>query len=484
MKREFLLNIAFLLAVNLVVKPLYLFGIDRSVQNIAGQGEYGLYFELFNFTFLFQMLNDLGIQAYSNRYVAQHPGQVGVFFSETLSLKLLLGLLFATAAGVFGYFAGYWAEMPELLVGMTVVQFMNSMVLYLRSIISGLGRYFTDSILSVLDKSLLIGVLGIPLFWGYVEEDFSILWFIYAQIGATAVTMITALVVLWRIIGGAGTQLRWAPAAYTRVLKAGYPYALAVALMTVYTRIDAVMIGRLLSDGKQQADWYASAYRLLDAMGMIGYLFAGLLLPMFSKIASDRAALQSLADLGLKLIWSGALAVVPAIIIFRAPIMILLYAHANFYSADLLGWLCASFIPISGGYILGTLLLAAGKLRWLNVFYFLGIPLNMALNWFLLPYYKAEGAAMATLVTQLFIFLALLFSGRSWLGFSISWRLWLRFVLLLVLSAMLAFLAKRALFPFFGWWALFGSLAGSGLLAVLLRLLDIREFFHLLKSRT
>ncbi len=484
MKREFLLNIAFLLAVNLVVKPLYLFGIDRSVQNIVGHGDYGLYFEVFNFTFLFQMLNDLGIQMYSNRYVAQHPERGREFFSETLSLKFVLGLLFVGVAGMLGYFAGYWSEIPGLLAGMLGIQFMSSMVLYLRAIISGLGQYFIDSVLSVLDKSLLIIALGIPLVLGYWGADFSILWFVYAQIGATAITMLVALVLLWRILGGGGIGLHWAPARYAGLLKESYPYALAVALMTVYTRIDAVMIGRMLSDGRQQADWYASAYRLLDAMGMIGYLFAGLLLPMFSKITADRAALKSLAEMGLKLIWSGALALVPTIIIFRAPIMISLYEHANFYSANLLGWLCASFIPISGGYILGTLLLAEGKLRWLNWFYFLGIPLNMVLNWLLLPGYKAGGAAIATLVTQSFIFIALLLSGWYWLGFSVASRLWLRFLLLLGLSLLLAFMAKQVFFPFFGWWAFFGALAGSGILAIVLRLLDIRECVGLVKSRT
>jgi O-antigen/teichoic acid export membrane protein len=244
------------------------------------------------------------------------------------------------------------------------------------------------------------------------------------------------------------------------------------------------MIGRLLEDGKQQADWYASAYRLLDAMGMIGYLFAGLLLPMFSRIAFDRAALKLLADLGLRMIWSGTLVAVPAIIIFRAPIMISLYENANFYSANLLGWLCASFVPVSGGYIFGTLLLATGKLRWLNRFYFLGIPLNIVLNLCLLPYYKAEGAAIATLATQSFIFIALLFSGRYWLGFSISYWLWLRFVLLFTTSLLLAFLAKQVFFPFIGWWALGGALVGSCFMAVLLRLLDVRECIGLLRSRT
>ena len=428
------------------------------------------------------ILNDLGIQTYSNRTVAQYPERAGIFFSETLSLKLWMGLVFGAAVLICGYFAGYWAEMPGLLIGMAGIQFLNSMIIYLRAIISGLGWYFTDSVLSVLDKSLLIVILGLPLMLGKWEGGFSIQWFVYAQIGAMAVAIFTAFVLLRRVLGS-GIHLRWAPGGYVELLRESYPYALAVALMTIYTRIDGVMIGRLLADGKQQADWYASAYRLLDAMGMIGYLFAGLLLPMFSRIAVDRPALQSLADLGLRMIWGGVLAGVPAIIIFRAPIMISLYENADFYSADLLGWLCASFVPVSGGYIFGTLLLATGKLRWLNRFYFLGIPLNIVLNLYLLPDYKAEGAAIATLATQSFIFIALLFSGRYWLGFSISPWLWVRFSALLGVSLLMAFLAKQALFPFIGWWALGGAVAGSFFIAVILRLLDIRECIDLLKSR-
>ncbi|MCC6727110.1 MAG: polysaccharide biosynthesis protein, partial [Saprospiraceae bacterium] len=52
MNREFLLNAVFLVLVNLLIKPFYVFGIERTIQERVAPGEYGLYATLFIFTFL------------------------------------------------------------------------------------------------------------------------------------------------------------------------------------------------------------------------------------------------------------------------------------------------------------------------------------------------------------------------------------------------------------------------------------------------
>ena len=53
MKREFASNIALLILINLLIKPAYIFGVDRSVQNLVGAEDFGIYFGLYNFAFLF-----------------------------------------------------------------------------------------------------------------------------------------------------------------------------------------------------------------------------------------------------------------------------------------------------------------------------------------------------------------------------------------------------------------------------------------------
>ncbi|NRA49561.1 MAG: oligosaccharide flippase family protein [Phaeodactylibacter sp.] len=94
MKREFLINIIFLLTANLLIKPFYLFGIDRTVQNTVEGDGYGLYFTLFNFTFIFQIVNDFGIQNFNNRNIAQHRHLIDKYFPNILVLKAGLGIVF------------------------------------------------------------------------------------------------------------------------------------------------------------------------------------------------------------------------------------------------------------------------------------------------------------------------------------------------------------------------------------------------------
>ena len=76
MSRPFLNNVGFLLLINLLIKPIFIFGIDLVVQNRVGPAAYGSYFALFNFAFLFNVLLDFGINNFNQRLVARDPKRV------------------------------------------------------------------------------------------------------------------------------------------------------------------------------------------------------------------------------------------------------------------------------------------------------------------------------------------------------------------------------------------------------------------------
>ena len=70
MQNRFIKNIIFLLFLNLLVKPFWILGIDREVQNLLGDASYGTYQALFNFSYLFYILLDLGITNFNSRAVS------------------------------------------------------------------------------------------------------------------------------------------------------------------------------------------------------------------------------------------------------------------------------------------------------------------------------------------------------------------------------------------------------------------------------
>lgn len=50
-QKKFVTNIAFLIVLNLLIKPFWPLGIEPAVQNAVGNASYGEYAILFNFSF-------------------------------------------------------------------------------------------------------------------------------------------------------------------------------------------------------------------------------------------------------------------------------------------------------------------------------------------------------------------------------------------------------------------------------------------------
>ena len=90
MQNKFIKNIIFLLFLNLLVKPFWILGVDREVQNMLGDKSYGLYLAIFNFSYLFYIILDLGITNFNSRNIAQDNKSLSKHFAGLSEVKLIL----------------------------------------------------------------------------------------------------------------------------------------------------------------------------------------------------------------------------------------------------------------------------------------------------------------------------------------------------------------------------------------------------------
>jgi O-antigen/teichoic acid export membrane protein len=195
-------------------------------------------------------------------------------------------------------------------------------------------------------------------------------------------------------------MLGWRPAFNLMVLRQSFPYALLILLMTFYYRTDTLMLERMLPQGGLEAGIYMQGFRFFEAFNMLGYLFAGLLLPMFSRMLREREEVAPLALLAFRLVLAGSLAVAVFSSWNAEAIMAWRYSEHTDRSAPAFAMLIWCFVAVGTTYIFGTLLTAAGRLRVLNWMAAGGALLNIGLNLLLIPRFQAEGAAMASLATQ------------------------------------------------------------------------------------
>ncbi len=398
MQRKFLTNLALVLVLNLLVKPFYIFGIDAEVQVRAGTEAYGGYAALLSLSFLLNILLDLGITNWNTRNIAQHTHLMRKHVSGIVAARSLLAVLYSVGIFLAAWLLGYRGGQLQLLAILVLNQVLVSTILYLRSNIAGAQRFAQDSVLSVLDRVLLIGICA-WLLWGRIYSGpFQIEWFAWAQTVAYGVTAVIALVLVARRAGG--LRPRWNPAFTFSILRQSFPFALLVLLMSFYYRTDSVMLDRLLPDGALQAGIYAQGFRFFEAFNMLGFLFAGLLLPMYSRMLKNKEDVGPLTGLALRLVLAGTLAVAVIGSFYAREVMELRYHEHTDLSAPAFAVLIWCFVGVCITYIFGTLLTASGDLRTLNKLAAAGMVLNIGLNFILIPQGHALGAAWASLITQ------------------------------------------------------------------------------------
>ena len=439
MKREFLINIGFLILINLLIKPFYIFGIDRSVQNEVGPEAFGLYWAIFNFVYLFQVLNDFGLQNFSSTYISKNRMHANKYFGHIATVKVFFSLAFIIVVGAFAIIIGYSEYLWPLVALLVVNQILVSAIFFLRANLAGLGRYRLDSLSSVLDKSFMIIICGV-LLWGPWTWTFTILHFIAAQ----SISLLLAFGILLLFVGStlSSLKLKWHWPTLLAFIKRSAPFALTFILTALYTRVDSVMLERLLSDGAYEAGVYVSGFRLLEASNMLIYLFIGLLLPMLSYLHDNRKEAENLFLTGFKIIWVIGLVLGILMIVYRHEVMLLLYDYAEVEWGSVMALLMAGFLGMAIAHVCGAFLLAKQKVHLCNWVYALGMVFNIGLNLYLIPLYGAVGAALATLLTQYLVALSSYFLVHKELHFRIAAKDWFRVVLFGIIVVSFAFIPQ------------------------------------------
>ncbi len=398
MQRKFLSGLALMLVLNLLIKPLAIFGIDAEIQNRVGSEQYGIYFSLLSFSFLFNILLDFGINNYTTKHVAQYPKVAVSYLGKILVLRGFLFLLYALVSFAIAFILG-WREFEIYLLALMVLnQLLVTMIAFARSYFNGMLMFKTEAVLSVLDRLLLIIFCGALLYLPITKGQFQIEWFVWMQTLCYGLAFLVAFGLLLKKTGV--PKLKFKPHFSIALIRKSIPYALLILLMMIYTRVDSVMIERIHLNGKMEAGFYAQGFRLFDALFMFAMIFTGLLYPIFSQQLIQKKDFKPILASASKLLLGGTIAL--GIISYFNAELILGWIYDNDILSSIVPFqfLMLGFTGMAANLLFGTLLTANGSLRFLNSVSAIGILLNIGMNLFLIPEYGASGAAFATLITQ------------------------------------------------------------------------------------
>jgi O-antigen/teichoic acid export membrane protein len=395
--RKYLSDIAFMQVLNLLIKPVWLLVIDRAVQNILPQAEYGNYFALFNFSLIFFIVLDLGLNGYNTTQMSRNPTKIQHLAGSIVSLKLLLSVVYVGLVFAVGSVLGYGEVEFKLLLFLCLLQILTSFNQYFRTIVASLQFFKLDGVFMVLDR-LIIVVLCVILIWGNIPGiSLSISLFVYIQILGVATVLLVLVFFLRKHLEAISFSFRLKT--LKPILRKSWPFALLVTLMGLFNYIDSVMLKSI--KGNEEAGVYAMGYRLFYALLMFAQIFSGVLLPFFSKHLTDRAVVRKIASYTGRLLLFTGLCVSFFTLAYQKELIEILYPNKiSAIAQHTLAILMFGFLGSALVLVYGTLLTAGLELKLLNMAAGFTLLLNLILNLVLIPVYGAVGAAAATVASQ------------------------------------------------------------------------------------
>ncbi|GAA1460017.1 oligosaccharide flippase family protein [Williamsia maris] len=372
------------------------------IARALGAEEWGQYSFVFGLLGVLSVITDLGVgRVVLARLVGDSEAEARLVASSFIALRLVLGMVGYLGAVAFVVLAGYPGEVivATLVAGLVVVVatpshaltvlFQSRLKLTVISVVESLSQVvqLAATVVAVLVAPVLL-VVVVP---------------------AVAFEVVSLLSKTWII--GAG-RLSFRPAKrieiwrWSEMLREALPLSIGFSLSVLLTKIDIPILSKL--DSFEAVGHYAIAYKFSDVVAMIGIAITTPVVTVLvaswpNRLVEFRARLHGASILTVLLAGMAVIGVWPA----ATPLLRHLYGSA-YADADDATRLLVLSAGLSSFTLLGVMtLVSAGRNRVFPLVALTGLILNVTLNVVLIPRLSFNGSAIATIITEVLVCVAI-----------------------------------------------------------------------------
>lgn len=355
---------------------------------------FGIYSLSLSIVYIFTILADLGINNATTRYIADAVAKndyslAGGYLRFLFKFKLALTLVISAVVAVSATFLSQIFEKPiaEPLLFLSLFLFSSSMSSLLLAIANAMNDFklnFLNNTVSGVTK-LLFTVLLILL-------GFSLFGAILAIVLSAILTLAFAISYVLKRYQSLFVAKK--SVEKTRVLRFIAFTAILSTTWAIFANVDIVMLGYFLE--AEDVAFYRAGFSIISAIA--GFIsIPTVLLPVFVKLEGEDLSKAFLRAFK----YSSALCIPSAFGAIAIAKNLLLFAYGIDYIQGLDAMQILSLLLISPAFGIYGAVFSSKEKPELN-FYPLTISmvLNVILNWILIPIYGIEGAAIATVFSN------------------------------------------------------------------------------------
>lgn len=361
-----------------------------------GDADYGRYSLAYFFAALLTLFSDWGLNTVLIRDVSRRRDLLPSYGGNVLSLKMLLSGASLVAAGPLLGLMGYDPKLiGMILVSMFYLQF-NHILDFFVALTNSVEKMEVELLIKGLYKTLTVCLPLLFLYWG------GGLWGVLLGL---VLGYLLSLIFSWAVIRAKITSL--IPLGDTRLwrrlFRSAWPIGLSGLFMTVYARIDMVLLS-LFRVPPEEIGWYAVPVKIIEMCSLFPLLVMAGLFPIFSVLnAEDRQLLGKSYEKALILLAVLSVPVLLFLFVLSEDWLTVFFGRSFSPSIPALKILAFSLPLVFLNYVLFHTLIALNREKIITGVSALAVVFNIGSNCLVLPRYGYLGASGTTVATDCLI---------------------------------------------------------------------------------
>lgn len=375
-----------------IISYIFTFFIAMYTARYLGVEGFGTLSIAFAFTGILGVFTDLGLGTLTIREVARNKSLKDKYVANTSVIKIILNSFTFGLIAIVVYIFGYPEEVKLVIYLITISLLINSFYSQFNAIFQAYEKMEIISITTILNSILVFSGVLIAI---YLNKSIFIFAFIYI-ISSLFCLIFNLIIYTWKFkLPPLDIDLSF----WKSTIKEAWPFALTGIFISIYFWIDSVMLSVIA--GNEAVGLYNAAYKILMVLLFIPSVFIAALFPVMSKhFKSAQNLLKMEYEKAFKYLFITAVFIFVYGILFANEIIYSIFGNGYLPSILILQILMLVVPVIFLNSLLGNILSAINKQRFVSIVALLNAIFNIGLNIFLIPKYGYIGASIATVLTE------------------------------------------------------------------------------------
>jgi O-antigen/teichoic acid export membrane protein len=342
----------------------------------------------------FMLAANAGLDLYAIRSGSRDHGRIPALITQFLSLRLIFACIGYLLVVVLVVFLPKDMETKHLLL-------IYGGMLFAAGLLVEWPFQATERMHYMAIGRILGEVVFLAATLLFIRSPEKILWVPVSRVLGGMFQLFLMFFLCMRFYGK--MRLAWEPVIWKDILKQSLPMGTGFIMVQVYSNMDNIMLGFMRDN--RSVGLYAAAYKLLMVIVLVGIVFHKVLYPSFARLYHESVKkMELLLQQALKTMMVVALPVMGLAFILADRLILLFFGAEYSESIPVFRILLLKVILMWINGLNANVVLASDRERHYLFSVMIGAGANLILNFIFIPMFGMLGAALATVLSELAVF--------------------------------------------------------------------------------